>query len=218
MAQTAKKIGIKDIKKFIMTNQYYQPGWPIGKGSVILLSKVKIYYTKSRKELLPNRIYRHRGGNIHPERYFLEKLRREIEQREHAAHQIEKIHADLIQNLSPCSNCADAFVKFKNDRREREGIKFSLKIEFANFYRHWEKPHRNGLKMLLENGVALKLLQGEDDWKAFLNDSTFVKLTEHEKTELLDDAKSEDRKKNEKEAMKISNKIGLGNTSQPSGK
>ncbi len=216
MAQTAKRIGITDIKKFIILNQYHRPGWPIGKGSVILLSKVKIYYTKSRKELLPNRIYRHRGGNIHSERDFLEELRREIERREHAGHQIEKIHADLIQNLSPCSNCADAFVKFKNDRRER--IKFSLKIEFANFYRHWEELHRNGLKMLLENGVALKLLQGEDDWKAFLNDTTFVELTEHEKTKLLDDAKSEDRKKNEKQAMKIFNKIGLGNTSQPSGK
>ena len=214
MAQTAKRIGITDIKKFIILNQYHQRGWPTGQGSVILLSKVKIYYTKSRKELLPNRIYRHRGGNIHPERDFLKELRHEIE-REHAGHQIEKIDAELIQNLSPCSNCADAFVKFKNERREREGIKFSLEIKFANFYRHWDKPRRNGLKMLLENGVALKLLQGEDDWKAFLNDSTFVKLTEHEKTKLLDDAKSEDRKKNEKEAIKIFDKIGLGNTSQP---
>ncbi len=214
MAQTAKRIGITDIKNFIITNQYHQPGWPIGKGSVIVLSKVKICYTNSRKELLPNGIYRHRGGNIHSERDFLEELGDEIERR----HQIEKIHVDLIQNLSPCANCADAFVKFKNDRREREGIKFSLKIEFANFYRHWEEPNRNGLKMLLENGVELKLLQGEDDWKAFLNDSTLVKLTEHEKTKLLDDAKSEDRKKNEKQAMKIFNKIGLGNTSQPSGK
>ncbi len=218
MAQTAKRIGITDIKKFIILNQYHQRGWPTGQGSVILLSKVKIYYTKSRKELLPNRIYRHRGGNIHPERDFLKELRREIERREHAGHQIEKIHADLIQNLSPCSNCADAFVKFKNDRREREGIKFSLKIKFANIYCHWDNQQTNGLNMLLENGVALKLLQGEDDWKAFLNDTTFVELTEHEKTELLDDAKSEDRKENEKEAMKIFNTIGLGNTSQPSGK
>ncbi|CAB4039606.1 DNA dC-, partial [Paramuricea clavata] len=222
MAQAAKKLWKNDIVKFIIPLQYHQRGWPTGKGSVIVLSKVKIYYAKSRIELLSD-IHRYQGEKIHSEIDFLKKLRDKIEKEKGAGRQMERIEADLVQNYSPCSECADVFVKFK-DFRKREGIKFSLKIEFANFYRHWETPYINGLKRLLENGVALKLLHGEDDWRAFLNDKTFVELTEHEKAKLLDRANSEDRKKNEKQAIKIFNNIrlgndiaGLGNTSQPSG-
>jgi hypothetical protein len=223
MAQAAKKLWKNDIVKFIIPLQYHQPGWPTGKGSMIVLSKVKIYYAKSKKEPLISNIHRYQGKKIHSEIDFLKKLRDKIEKEKGAGRQMERIEADLVQNFSPCSECADVFVKFK-DFRKREDIKFSLKIEFANFYRHWETPNINGLKMLLENGVALKLLQGEDDWRAFLNDKTFVELTEHEKTKLLDRANSEDRKKNEKQAIKIFNNIGLGtndiaglgNTSQPS--
>ena len=223
MAQAAKKLWKNDIMKFIIPFQYRQRGWPTGKGYVIVLSKVKIYYAKSRKEHLITNIHRYQGKK-HTEIDFLEKLEDKIENEKGAGRQMERIEADLVQNYSPCSECADAFVKFK-DSRKREGIKLSLKIKFANFYRHWETPNINGLKMLLENGVALKLLHGEDDWRAFLNDKTFVELTEHEKAKLFDRANSEDRKKKEKQAIKMFNNIGLGNndiaglgnTSQPPG-
>jgi hypothetical protein len=69
MAQAAKKLSKNDIGKFIILLQYGQPGWPTGKGSVIVLSKVKIYYAKSSKESLSN-IHRYLG-EIHSRKIFL---------------------------------------------------------------------------------------------------------------------------------------------------
>ena len=214
MAQATKMLGIKDIEKFIIKLPYHRPGWPTGKGSVILLSKVEMFDSKFRKERIPNRIYAYQGaGNIHPERHFLTELSGKIQLRKH---QVKRIEAHMVQNYSPSSRCADALLKFKDKRRE-EGIEFCLKIDFANFYRHWEKQNRNSLKTLVKNGVALKLIQGEDDWRAFLDDEEFVKLAEHEKAKLLERAKSTARMSNEKQGMKIFNNFGLGNIFQALG-
>ena len=63
---------------------------------------------------------------------------------------------------------------------EKKGIIFSLKIKFANFYLHKVEVNKGGLKKLLKNGVYIdiELLEGEEDWKAFLSDKTFVDLTD----------------------------------------
>ena len=214
MAQATKILGIKGIEKLIIKLQYHELGWPMGAGSAILLSKVKMFESKFRKERLPNSIYMYQGaGNIYPERHFLTELSGKIQLRKH---QVKRIEAHMVQNYSPSSKCADALLKFKDGRRE-EDIEFCLKIDFANFYRHWEKQNRNSLKRLVKNGVALKLIQGEDDWTAFSDDEEFVKLAEHEKAKLLQRAKSTARMKNEKQGMKISNHFGLGNIFQALG-
>ena len=75
-------------------------------------------------------------------------------------------------------------LKFK-EGREKQGINFSLTIKFGNFYRHNVESNREGLRTLLRESVKLELLQGEDDWEAFLNDETFVNLTVDEYNELL---------------------------------
>jgi hypothetical protein len=139
---------------------------------------------------------------------------------------MERIEADLVQNYSPCSECADDFLNFIYERN-RDGIKFSLKIEFANVYKDWVFDNKDGLKKLKKKGVRFELLEGEEKWRAFLNDETFVELTEREKTGWLNArARSEARKRNEVKALEIFNDIGLGNNditglgniTQPSGK
>ena len=214
MAQATKILGIKGIERFIIKLPYHEPGWPTGKGSVILLSKVKMFDWKFRKARLPNSIYVYEGaGNIHTERHFLTELKGTIQLRKH---QVKRIEAHMLQNYAPCSKYADALLRFKDERREK-GIEFCLKIDFANFYCHWEKQNRNSLKRLLKNGVALKLIQGEDDWTAFLDDEEFVKLAEYEKAKLLQRAKSTARMNNEKQGMEIFNNFGLGDIFQALG-
>lgn len=213
-AKTIKMIGRRLIERFIILGQYNQPGpeWPTGEGSVTVMSKVKIYHTESKRDIR-DRIYTNSGQRgEHAEKTFVNNLDCEIRKR--ARGSIHEITAHLVQNFSPCWECVQAFVEFKN---KHEGIKFSLTIEFANFYRHWEEANKNGLQMLSKNGIELKLLHGEHMWRAFLNDERLA-LDEKEKLELLDRARSEKRKTNEKDALKIYREFGLRNTTQPSGK
>ena len=65
-AKTMKMIGRRLIEKFIILGQYNQPGpeWPKGKGSVTVMSKVKIYYTESKRDIIgtkSDRIYIYPG-------------------------------------------------------------------------------------------------------------------------------------------------------------
>ena len=205
MAQATKIIGTRGIGKLITKLPCYEPGWPIEKGSIILLNKIKMFDSKLRNEGLPNTFFTHRKGNIHRERDFLKELTGKIQCRKL---QVEKIKA---QNYSTYSKCADALLIIKDARRDGD-IGFSLKIEFANIYRLWEKWNRNSLKMLVKNGVALGSIQGEDDWKAFLNDERFVELTDREKPKLLESAELSARMNNERQGIKIFNHIGVGNT------
>lgn len=206
------------IENFIITGQYCKPctEWPKGKGSVIVLSKVKIYrHTEGESDPIGTKMYQnyvYSGKGKHPEMEFCENLGSEI-RKPRARAKIDEITAHLVQNFSPCWKCAEAFVNLKN-KHEVEGIKFSLTIEFANFYRHWKKRNKNGLQMLSRNGIALTLLHGEDKWRAFLDDKRFA-LGEKEKLALLDRAMSDERKRNEKDAVQIYRKFRLGNTTQP---
>ena len=107
------------------------------------------------------------------------------------------IKAMLVQNYSPCnfkdnvaSGCADDILEFKK-KREEEGIKFSLTVRFANFYKHYIEANMEGLAKLLRNGVNLELLQGEDKWKEFLSDKAFIKLDPPEYNRLLKRATNE---------------------------
>ena len=131
--------------------------------------------------------------------------------------EVTNIQAKLVQNYSPCKNCADKILRFKADV-EQQGITFSLTIKFANFYCHWEPPNLHGLRRLKNSGVTLDLLEGENKWTEFLNDEDFVRLRDDEKEELLNRAKSAARQNNEQKGKEIFNSNRLRNIPQPSGK
>ena len=224
MAEAVQTIGKEEIKKnFIIKHKYGENGWgwPRGIGATIVLSNVKIYYTKRSRtsikdcELTKNAVYKNGGYQEHAEGYFLHDLNDEITTLEKDG-KVNKIQANLVQNYSPCNNysgdkksgCANDILKFIKGMKKK-GINFSLRIKFANFYLHQEESNRNGLRELLGNGVELELLRGEDaGWEEFLNDETFVNLTDEEDyDELLARAMSKEREKREKEDVKILKKI-----------
>lgn len=193
MAEAPNPIRKDDIKKFIVTLRYLKSSkdWP---KSTIVLSKVKIDYVKSSERLdkIPkNEIHRNDKDN-HAEIIFFYYLKKEINRLQNDKEvEIKKIKVLLVQNYSPCRDCADAILKFKET--EVKDIKFSLTVKFANFYRHYKQRNIEGLENLLRNNVSLELLQGKGDWKDFLSNTIFVQLDEDEYNELLERATSNKR-------------------------
>ncbi|CAB3979863.1 single-stranded DNA cytosine deaminase-like isoform X1 [Paramuricea clavata] len=196
-----EKIGKTEIENTFM----FQKVWP---KSTTILSTVEIRFTTGKVDTSSN-IYRNEGkGGDHAEKRFLDELKSKIAQR-----QVTGLKAKLVQNYSPCRTCANDISEFMD--KDCKDIEFYPEIEFANFYKD-NPDNLGGLEMLKEKGVVFELLEGEEKWGAFLDDATFVSLNDVEKKELLDRAKSEARKINEVNALKIFNNHGLGNTSQPS--
>ena len=217
MAEAVQTIGKEEIKKnFIIKHKYGENGWgwPRGIGATIVLSTVEI--STSNEDYKPLTAVYKNGIHHHAEGYFLKDLYCKINTllKDEKEIKVDEIQANLVQNYSPCNNyrsggksgCADEILTFKRDM-EKKGITISLTIKFANFYLHKDKSNGQGLKKLLQNDVQLELLQGEDDWKAFLNDEIFVNLTVDEYNELLERATSEEREKREKDDVKILNEI-----------
>ena len=212
MTEAVQKIGKEEIKKnFIIKHKYGTNAWrwPRGIGATTVLSTVKIYYTTRSStsirdcKLTVNAVYKNGEHPNHAERYFHNDLKEQIDTLlKDKETKVTKIRAKLVQNYSPCKNCADMILKLK-EGREKQGINISLTIKFANFYGH----NVEGLRGLLQNDVKLELLQGEDDWKAFLNDKTFVNLTVGKNKQLLERATSKERKEREEDDVKILNKI-----------
>ncbi len=219
MAEAVQKIGKEDIEnKFIIQLKYGERGHPSGKEATIVLSNVKIYYTKRSRTSIKtkNAVYKNREYQEHAEGCFLHDLNDEITTLLEDG-KVNKIQANLVQNYSPCRNCADKILRFKATVEQR-GITFSLTIKFANFYCHWVTPNLDGLRRLKDSGVTLDLLEGENKWTEFLNDEDFVRLRNDEKEKLLNRAKSAARQNNEKKGKEIFNSNGLRNIPQPSGK
>ncbi len=221
MAEAVQKIGREDIeKKFIIKLKYGKKGFPGGPEATIVLSTVKIYYTKRSSTSIEDyktltAVYKNGEYQNHAEGYFLRDLRDEIETLlADEETKVTKIQAKLVQNYSPCNNyrtggksgCADDILKFKKDM-ENEDITISLTIKFANFYLHKDESNREGLRELLRKDVKLELLRGEKNWKEFLNDETFVNLTQDEYNELLERATSQEREEREEKDVKILNQI-----------
>ncbi len=212
MAEAVQKIGREDIEKFIIQHMYGEnhDDWPSGIGATIVLSTVEIYSTKRSStsikddKLTRKTVYKNGKRPNHAEGYFLGDLKDEIETLlADEETKVTKIQAKLVQNYSPCSNCADKIVAAV----EKQNINVSLTIKFANFYRHQGISNKTGLKKLLRKDVKLELLRGEKNWKEFLNDETFVNLTQDEYNELLERATSQEREEREEEDVKILNQI-----------
>ena len=197
-----QKIGKKDIKKFIVVYKYGEHGyrWPQGIGGTVVLSTVKIHYTRSSSNhsvpqqctITTQSVYENERHPNHAERRFLDDLTEEIDRLTAAESKVHKVEAKLVQNYSPCNSCADRILQFQTDDMD-----FFLTIKFANFYKHREQANETGLKSLLQNNITLVLLQGEVEWKEFLNDEAFVDLTDQERKEMLVKAFSDERKERE---------------------
>ncbi|CAB4045246.1 C-, partial [Paramuricea clavata] len=173
--------------------QYGENGW-LWPSATIVLSIGKI--TSTTKEN-PFNWARSNAMGRHAEERFLDELETEISKH----HEVTKIEAKLVQNYSPCSVCAHALIEFKK-KMQNKNIDFSLTIKFANFYRHTLAPNKEGLMNLLRNDVKLELLQGKDEWEAFLNYEN-IELTNDQYTKLLEMATSEERTNRETNDVKI---------------
>lgn len=216
MANKDERLKKDEIRtKFIIDAKYGEAGrFPYGVGATAVLCKVERLprigkHTHSNKH---EYIIRNTEEN-HAEVLLLEEIKELM--KEENEEEEENVSVTLIQNYSPCdynshksnrnaiTGCATDLIQFKDDM-EKQGKSVRIEITFANFYR-WignfgDGPkHMTGLKKLREKGVKLTLLQGEEMWKTFLNDTCFVNLTSEEKTELLEKATSDKRKEREEE-------------------
>ena len=174
-----------------------------------MLSTATIYYTKLSSTSVPKdyiltskRLYKNKDDLDHAEGLFLADLKREIDDLK----EVKEIQVRLVQNYSPCNNCkqgepsgcADDILRFKKHMSERD-IHFSLTIAFAEIDEDKEKEdaNRTGLINLLQSGIELKLLKGEDKRQNFLSDKTFKDLTDAKFKELFETAISYEREKKE---------------------
>ncbi|KXJ21572.1 hypothetical protein AC249_AIPGENE1030 [Exaiptasia diaphana] len=116
------------------------------------------------------------------------------------------IFIEVFQNLSPCNDsrnetsCAEKIIQFKR-YMESLGKEVQIIITFANFYRteptsrnSRSRANRNvqGLQMLRDNDIELRLLTGETEWRSFLCDDQLLNLSENERCACLSQALSFD--------------------------
>ena len=198
-----KKLGEKEIlEKFIIKDKYgtFPNSFPSGLGAVVVLSEVSCESFEDDRWTV---VGIHRNGK-HP--YHAEtKLLRLLQGISRTA---RKIDVQLTQNFSPCNldyvKCAQNIVDYLIEMKKNKEIKIS--ITFANLYktvsytgngRDIAEKNQKGLKLLHDNGVTLKLLRGEDEWKRLLNNKLFVCLCEKERKKCLKEAMSEARRKRE---------------------
>ena len=190
------------LENFIIKDDYGTADvFPFEEGAVVVLSEISFEnYDDDRWTVFG--IHRNGEHPNHAEKKLL-KLLRDI------SGTARKIDVQLTQNFSPCNmdeaKCARKIVDYlkamNDDRKE-----INISITFANFYRTVEntrngqdiaKKNQEGLKLLHDNEVKLKLLRGEDEWKRLLNNELFVCLCEKERKKCLKEAMSEARKKRE---------------------
>ena len=209
-----KKITIEDVEKFINLFQYGERGWS---KRTIVLSTVKTVDDAGTESLWYERVYRNTTCDTEEcllldsqkeipknitvkycaEKSFLTDFEEEISKKNHSN---KKFKAYLYQNYSPCGECASKIKKFIKD------FDISFKIEFANIYK--DKENKKSLSKLYQtDGIDLHLIQGENDWKNFLELSFLDKLTEAEKVQLSNRTKEEKRKKNEERGKEIFEEI-----------
>lgn len=199
-------------QKFIITARYGKPGFPSGMGATLVICRVSCI---SFDGVAWTNIFIHRNTHDkHAETLVIEKL-------EEMGRNAKEINIELIQNYSPCNNyerdvnnvlygCATDIVDYKN-KMEKQGKTIDIKITFANFYKvvkcgGGSQKNIEGLRLLQNNGVELRLLQGEQEWRKFLEDDNLVNLPDDNRktlSVLLEMATSSERKAREEEDREI---------------
>ncbi len=195
------------LEKFIISANYGTPNvFPYGAGSAVVLSKVSCRYDDGDSWSMPMVcIHRNQGPYLmHVETMFVRLIRR-------TSRRAREIKIEMIQNYSPCNDqangeyCAQAIVDYKMEM-ESQGKQIDISITFANFYRTVVYPgndanraeqNRNGLRLLRDNGVQLRLLCFPE-WFHFLFDDQFVSLNDNDREECLNRAFSNERRARER--------------------
>ena len=177
--------------KFIISGNYHNAMLYLFSdeaGAEVVLSKVTIYY-RGDSCLSMGAIHRN-NLNQHAEIKLLRLLWGISEN-------AKEINIEIFQNFSPCNDevsgqfCAQRIVDYKRELK-RQQTKIDISITFANFYRTVEcsatdvnraEQNMEGLRMLYDNGVQLRLLCGHEEWKKFLNDDQLVSLSADDREE-----------------------------------
>ena len=197
------------VAKFIIKKPYGTKGncYPTG---TIVFSTAIIRYSKGTEIIskTSQRVYRNGAHKNHAEKKFIKVLDDEIDELQQSEVSVNEIIVNLVQNYSPCrSICVKKIIDFKT-KMEAQNIESSWTIKFANFYKIYYKRGKEkwkgsseifGLVDLLENGVTLQLLGGEQDWEEFLNKYVDPIV----KTRGLQLARSSGRKQREKHDTEI---------------
>ena len=194
------------LKKFIIKDKYGTPKvFPFGRGAVVVLSEISCESSHDDHWTVFG-IHRNDEHPNHAEKKLLQLL-------QGISSTARKIDVKLTQNFSPCNlandengaECAQKIVDYLTTMKE-EGKEIKISITFANFYktvtyrgnsRDKAKKNQEGLQLLYNSGVKLKLLRGKKKWERLLNNELFVYLTETEKNACLKEAISEAREQRE---------------------
>lgn len=194
------------LKKFIIKDKYGTPNvFPFGRGAVVVLSEISCESSHDDRWTVFG-IHRNDEHPNHAEKKLLQLL-------QGISSTARKIEVKLTQNFSPCNlandengaECAQKIVDYLTTMKE-EGKEIKISITFANFYktvtyrgnsRDKAKKNQEGLQLLYNSGVKLKLLRGKKKWERLLNNELFVYLTETEKNACLKEAISEAREQRE---------------------
>ena len=199
------------LNKFIICHSYGTTGvFPSGAGAAIVLSKVSCISNDGDSCSMIG-IHRNQEIGIHAEKKLFELIKT-------LSGNPRVINIELISNYSPCNDtdnnsCAQNIVHYIDgiyDKMEFQETRIDISITFANFYRtvvyNWNgeyraEQNRQGLRLLRDNGVQLRLLHGEE-WIEFLNDDQLVSLSEDDKEMCWRQAVSDARREREDFDMK----------------
>lgn len=202
-----KRLRKKEIlDKFIIKDDYGTPNvFPFGRGAVVVLSEISCESSDNDRWTVIG-IHRNGAHPNHAEKKLLQLL-------QGISSTARKIDVKLTQNFSPCNlavdengaECAQEIVNYLTEMKEN-GKAIKISITFANFYKtveypgnalHKAKKNQEGLRLLYNSGVKLKLLRGKKKWERLLKNELFVYLTETEKNACLKEAISEAREERE---------------------
>lgn len=117
-----------------------------------------------------------------------------------AAPTSQRCQVKVYMNYSPCSDCADAIIKYKQENPECD-----ITIYFANFYKHYDEENMKGLRRLAKK-VTLGLLGGQE-WKELIENENLVYPNYADKITCKRKIRSAKRQEREKHDLQIMNSI-----------
>ncbi|KAH3740635.1 hypothetical protein DPMN_047344, partial [Dreissena polymorpha] len=127
-----------------------EPPWP---GRTILIYNLGNNWT--RPVNIPGR---------HAELVLIDQIQREINARNADTDPVETVNIEVYISYSPCRNCSNELIQIFGAYQKSFNLVF--KIYYSNLYLYPQE--RDGLVNLLNRGVDLQPVIGEDMWKDFL--------------------------------------------------
>ncbi|KAH3871371.1 hypothetical protein DPMN_034571 [Dreissena polymorpha] len=129
-------------------------------------------------ENVPNMFGQVVSPGKHAEIVLIEKIQTEIENRRMRSQHPIHVKVEIYISYSPCHDCSNTIVNFI-EKCNREWCIFDIKMNFSNFYKHYEclrnsagqhvPVHNEGLRKLLLKRVMLQPVTGKEKWENFLS-------------------------------------------------